>query len=73
MKLWLVKRTDSDQMDYEEYKTVLVRAANADEALRIVCEEKKMSGFRADRSNAVAERLTVDGARGVILADFTGA
>ncbi|MER6605877.1 hypothetical protein ABT282_08150 [Streptomyces sp. NPDC000927] len=73
MKLWLVKRTDRDQIDFEEYKAVVVRAENANDAARIVCEERKLRGFRKDQSNATVERITVDGKRGVILAEFTGA
>lgn len=68
MKLYLVERTDMPH--YDEYDSVLVRAAKPSDALEMVCVSEKFSGFKANGSNASVTLVTASGEPEVIIDSF---
>ncbi|MFF1684477.1 MULTISPECIES: hypothetical protein [unclassified Streptomyces] len=76
MALYLVSRTDDAWWD--EYRSILVRAANETGALAIVTDPTAdngagpwgFEGFNPDGSNLVVERIDGRGPAAVILSDF---
>lgn len=80
MALWLVVRTD--EADWDEYRSVVVRAKNEGGALAIATHpcavdddgyKHAFHGFNPDGSNLRVERLESTGRAVVILADFKAA
>lgn len=75
MALYKVARTDS--VDWDEYRSVIVRAKSEDEALRIVLtassffgQVEPLDGFAADGSNATVTRIETRGPSEIILRDY---
>jgi hypothetical protein len=84
MYLWIVSRTDD--ADYEEVRSALVRAETEDAALHMVCggphpdfpgvkalDLYGLHGFKRDRSNATVQRLTEEGEPGILMDDTRSA
>lgn len=69
--LFLIKRTDGHE--YDEYDSVVVRAATSDEAIALIfkpTEERPYWGFAPDGSNFTCEPIDPGGEPGVILGSF---
>lgn len=67
MMLWLLERTDS--VGYDEYDSLVVRAASEDEA-RKVADSSHCYGPWLDTQYCVVKRIDVDGEAEIVHASF---
>lgn len=73
MRLWRIQRTDD--VDYDEYYDLVIRAETADDAVAILFKTYRRpfwryDGFRPDPPNYHVTELTPDGDPGVIVRSF---
>lgn len=75
MALYLITRTDS--VDYDEYDSIVVRAANEKAAMKMATEQRdgphhyaEFEGFAWDGSNLKIEHVDARGKAEVILSSF---
>lgn len=71
----LYKLTRTEHHGYDEYDEIVVRAASADQARRLVCRTDELGlpvfdGFRPDGSNVRVEKIEVAGTPKVICTSF---
>ncbi len=76
MKLWLVKRTDDTEQQWDIPIAFVVRAENEPRARQIASSNPDPTGYEQPESRfldatfATCTELTADGEPGVILEDF---
>jgi hypothetical protein len=72
MPLFLITRTD--ECGYDEFKAVLLRAADAEEAMTIATTGTPpfgdYNGFQADGGNLKCEEVASDGPSGHVIGNF---
>lgn len=74
MNLYLIKRTD--EHDYDEYDSILVRASDPARAVEMATatheswDSPLYSGFKPDGSNLKVEEVRLRGPEGLIIGSF---
>jgi hypothetical protein len=68
MKLWHINRTDD--VGYDEYDAVIIRAATANDAVTMLFDTHRSAGFSRYGPNYTVTELAAEGRPGHVLGSF---